>query len=61
MGAVVKANLAVADINLIGGKRAMLVDSITEGGPGNLWQPLISKTFIPKLMERTDLSISDLE
>ncbi len=32
MGAVVKANLAVADINLIGGKRAMLVDSITTGG-----------------------------
>ncbi len=30
-------------------------------GPGNLWQPPISKIFIPKLIERTDLSISDLE
>ncbi len=31
MGAVVKANFAVADIGLIGGNRAMLVDSITGG------------------------------
>ncbi len=31
MGAVVKANFALADMDLIGGNRAMLVDSITWG------------------------------
>ncbi len=31
MGAVVKANIALADIDLIGGKRAILVDNITRG------------------------------
>ena len=30
-------------------------------GPGNLGQPPISKTFIPKLMERTDPPISDVK
>ncbi len=41
------------------GKLSILIHPLS--GPGNLWQPPISKTFIPKLMDRTDLFIPDLE
>ena len=41
MGVVVKANFAVADIDLIGRKRAMLVDSITRGGIHTFVRPIV--------------------
>ena len=36
-----KANFAVADIDLIGGRRAMLVDSITRGNIHTFVRPIV--------------------